>query len=85
MLVRTLREFAPTIGAAPTELAFVPSATVRVILLDSLRRAHKCCSGVTARARLAQPVLWQAALNCVIDSVELAPGDDVLSLDIGYH
>jgi hypothetical protein len=34
---------------------------------------------------LAQPVLWQAALNCVIDSVELAPGDDVLSLDIGYH
>lgn len=48
MLVRTLREFAPTIGAAPTELAFVPSATVRVILLDSLRRAHKCCSGVTA-------------------------------------
>jgi hypothetical protein len=26
----------------------------------------------------------QAALNCVIDSVELARGDDVLSLDIGY-
>ena len=54
LLVHTIREFAPEVGAASTDLVFLPSATV--------------------------------GLNTVINAAarDWTPGDDVLSLDIGY-